>query len=358
MVKPAAHIEQIKPYKITSQDVWSSFAPDELLKLDWNEAPSNFPFYAKALCELADKRGMTSWYPDFLAIKLSAKLAKFVNVPSANILTFPGSDVALENICRAYLGIGDTVSILCPTYENFFVFAAQTGADLSFVTLEQPFEVDWEWLETELLIKRSPKAVYLVNPNNPTGIILHREKLIKLIKSYPSTLFIIDEAYIEFTDEHSLCSIVQETQNLVVTRTFSKCFGLAGVRLGYMVASLSIIQTINKIRNGKNVTMIAQHLGIVALDNLRYFDKWVNEVRSAKEIFENWCSKHEIQYFPSHGNFVMFCVNNAADICSKLRADGVYVRDRSRIVSGAIRVTIGSKQDIELLIGTLDRARN
>lgn len=358
MVKPAAHIDLIEPYKITSQDVWSEFAPDELLKLDWNEAPSNFPFYSRALRDIANKRGMTSWYPDSLATKLGSKLAEFINVPVANILTFPGSDVALENVCRAYLSVGDVVSILCPTYENFFVFAAQTGAELSFVTLEQPFDLDWEWLETELLIKRSPKAVYLVNPNNPTGIILHREKLIELISSYPSTLFIIDEAYIEFSVEQSLCSIVQETKNLVVTRTFSKCFGLAGVRLGYMVASLSIIQTINKIRNGKNVTMIAQNLGIVALDNLKYFNTWVNEVRSAKAIFESWCVQHGIKYFPSHGNFVLFCVNNVADVCSKLRADGVYVRDRDRILSGAIRVTVGSKQDIKLLINALDRARS
>ena len=357
MVKPAAHIDRIKPYKITSQDVWSNFAPDELLKLDWNEAPNNFPFYAKALRELANKRGMTSWYPDFLAIKLTAKLAKFINVPVANILTFPGSDVALETICRAYLDSGDSVSILCPTYENFFVFAAQTGAELSFVTLEPPFEVNWKLLETELLINRSPKAVYLVNPNNPTGIILDREKLRKLIHSYPSTLFIIDEAYIEFTDEQSLCMIVQESENVAVTRTFSKCFGLAGVRLGYMVASQSIIQTINKIRNGKNVTMIAQCLGIAALDNLKYFNDWTTEVRAAKQIFEGWCAENEILYFPSHGNFVMFSVNNAADICSKLRSYGVYVRDRRSVVPGGIRATIGSKKDTQLLINALNRAR-
>ncbi|MDA9897370.1 histidinol-phosphate aminotransferase family protein [Alphaproteobacteria bacterium] len=356
MVKPAQHIELIQPYEITSQDVWSDFAPDKLLKLDWNEAPRNFPFYDKALREMADNRGMTAWYPDFLSIKLNAKLADFLDVSAANILTFPGSDVALENVCRAYLGIGDKVSILCPTYENFFVFAAQTGAVLSFVNLNEPFEIDWQWLEAKLLIKQKPKVVYLVNPNNPTGIILNRSKLIKLINSYPETLFIIDEAYIEFTNEQSLCSLAQEIDNLVVTRTFSKCFGMAGVRLGYMVANLSIIQTVNKIRNGKSITMIAQNLGIVALENLRYFDLWVNEVRFAKEIFESWCAKNKIKYFPSHGNFVMFCVNNVNDICSKLRADGVYVRDRGKIVSGAIRVTIGSIKDTELLIKALDQA--
>ena len=123
MVKPSKFIENIEPYKITPQDVWSDSAPSDILKLDWNEAPVDFSFYREEIHRISQETGIIAWYPDYLALDLTDALESFVGIDGNHILTFPGSDVGLETLCRAYLQPNDVVVAICPTYENFFVYA-------------------------------------------------------------------------------------------------------------------------------------------------------------------------------------------------------------------------------------------
>jgi len=358
MVNPSSFIQKLEAYKITPQDVWSDMASDNILKLDWNESPDDFRFYQDELSKIANERGVLAWYPDCLALKLTDELAQYVGIDSHNILTFPGSDVALECLCRAYLEPGDKVLTLCPTYENFFVYVLQVGASLVKVELEKPFVPNLKTVEDRLNSIDAAKMVYLVSPNNPCGYILPLYEVETLIGKFPETLFIVDEAYIEFADVNSFSSLIETFSNIVILRTFSKGFGLAGVRLGYLCAPLNIINVMNKIRNGKNISMVAQRLGICALQNIEKIQEWVKEVKEAREIFQCWCEKNEIVYYPSHGNFVLMEVSQPNEICSKLKSLGVYVRNRNVLSKGAIRVTIGSKMHVKALISKLELALN
>jgi histidinol-phosphate aminotransferase len=354
MVKPSSFIKNLEPYKITSQDVWSDMAPDNLLKLDWNEATQDFGFYKDELCRIAHNRGILAWYPDYLSLKLTDALSEYVGIDSNNILTFPGSDVGLEYLCRAYLEPEDVVLTLSPTYENYFVYVLQVGASLVKIELEKPFIPDLTIIESRINSIGTVKMVYLVSPNNPCGYILPHDELKNLAKKFPETMFVIDEAYIEFTDTESFSILIKSFSNIVVFRTFSKGFGIAGVRLGYMCAPLTIINNVNKIRNGKNVSMIAQRLGICALENINKIKEWLQEVRESREEFQVWCADNNIKYYPSHGNFVLFEVSQPNEICSKLKSLGIYIRNRNKILPGSVRVTIGSKAQVAYFIDALE----
>ena len=354
MVKPSRFVERISPYKITPQDVWAATSPDNLLKLDWNESPVDFPWYQEELRRISFQDGLIAWYPDCLAIELTENLSHFVGINCNLILTFPGSDVGLETLCRAYLDSHNSVLFLSPNYENFRVYVAQTGASVRDFVVIPP---DMPHVSSIIDLVRSAtdiKAIYLSRPNNPLGYVIPSDLIKELALSLSETLVIVDEAYIEFSDQDSCASLVENLPNLVVSRTFSKAFGMAGMRLGYICSSVEIINTLNKIRNGKNVSMISQRLGIVALQNFSLVSDWISEVRRSRIYFESWCTSRGIAFFPSQGNFVLFRVDQPAELCSHLKSSSIYIRNRDLVGPGLVRATIGNQSHVQRLIQALD----
>ena len=358
MIRPTRFIELLEPYSITAQDVWSDIAPTNLLKIDWNEAPVELSFYQEELKKIASDQGIIAWYPDYLALNLTDALSVFVSVSSNNILTFPGSDVGLETLCRTYLNPKDVVVALCPTYENFFVYVTQMGAELRKFQLDGPFEIDDHQIISDLESIGNVRMFYLATPNNPCGYTVPMKFIRMLAEQFPQTIFVVDEAYIEFSDSDSAAPLVTRFSNIVVFRTFSKAFGMAGLRLGYMCASLDIINNVNKIRNGKNVSMIAQRLGLCAIENFNLVDEWIQKIIISRIKFQKWCKTQNIDFYPSQGNFVLFRVSRPNELCSELKAQGIYVRNRDSIISGCVRVTIGTENQVARLISALEKMRN
>lgn len=355
MVIPSRFITELEPYKTTPQDVWSAGAPEDLLKLDWNESPFDFDFYRDELRRIATERGMIAWYPDYLALELTEAISRFIAVDANLILTFPGSDVGLETLCRAYLDPTDSVLALCPTYENFFVYVLQTGAKLERIDAIPPLAADMTAIVSRIDELASAKAVYISRPNNPFGYMVSHDAIAELAARCPNTMIIVDEAYIEFADEPSCVSLVERFPNIVITRTFSKAFGMAGLRLGYICASLEVINTVNKIRNGKNISMFAQRLGLYALSNYKKIAAWIAEVKVSRARFGDWCGRHGLPFYRSHGNFMLFEVRRPNELCSALKAESIYVRNRSSLLPGCVRVTLGSNRDVERLIASLNK---
>jgi histidinol-phosphate aminotransferase len=355
MVTPSKFVRELEAYRITPQDVWSDAAPADLLKLDWNEAPEDFDFYRKEIRRVLSKRGSIAWYPDCLALQLTDALSDFLSVEPSSILSFPGSDVALEVLCRAYLGPGDCCVVIVPSYENFFVYALQTGARLHRFVTPPPFVFDRVGFARELARVDSAKVVYLVRPNNPCGYVVGLHDVEGLARQFQSTLFVVDEAYIEFSESRSCVGLVGDLPNLVVSRTFSKAFGMAGLRLGYLCAHPDILEVVNKIRNGKNVSMLAQWVGVYALRHRYRVEGWVEEVRRGRELFYSWCSAQKVEAYRSEGNFVLMKVRRPVELCSALKAEGVFIRNRSESIPGCVRVTIGSAAHVRRLIGVLSR---
>ena len=218
--------------------MWSSTAPADLLKLDWNESPVDFGWYQEELKRIVNQNGLIPWYPDCLALELNEEISKFVGINGNLILTFPGSDVGLETLCRAYLEPHDLLIALTPTYDNFFVYALQTGATLEQVAYQPPSLLDAEFLARCIESRRNVKAVYLTRPNNPFGYIISNVIIEELCKRFEQTMFIVDEAYIEFSDSPSCANLVERFTNIVISRTFSKALVWQGCGLAISVPLL------------------------------------------------------------------------------------------------------------------------
>jgi len=353
MINPSKFIMDLKPYDPTTQDIWSSVSSKRLLKLDWNEAPEELKWHKDSLEKIITEKGIIAWYPDCLAIELTESLSKKISISPNYILTFPGSDVALETLCKCYFNYDDNVLVLSPTYENFFVYVNSVGAKLDYFLFDDVSTERIDQLKNYISNHHNLKAIYITRPNNPLGYVISYSDIEDLCALFPKVIFIIDEAYIEFANDVSCVNLVNNHNNIVVTRTFSKAYGMAGLRIGYIVGSLHIINTLNKIRNGKNLSMISQRMACFALENYHQVQLWIDQVIEARNYFQNWCDTNNIEYFQSNGNFVTFFVKNPIKLCSDLKAEGILIRNRNKVLSGYVRATMGSKNHIEKLISSL-----
>ena len=265
---PNKYLRNLKPYKLASHKIWS-VAPEqrvEVLKLDWNEstiAPS--PLVTERVHILLNQPSFFNLYPATYNEELLKLLAKYVELPTENIQYFGSSDVLHEYICKAFISVGDPVMILGPSYDNFRLTCQANGADVFFSNYNDDFTFYASAFEDDIQ-QKEPAVVYICNPNNPTGNVHSKDYIEHLLQEYPDTLFLIDEAYWEFSGI-TVKDLVLKYDNILISRTMSKAFGLANIRVGYLIASKENVQFINKIRNPKNVSTIAQVAACAALED-------------------------------------------------------------------------------------------
>ena len=275
------------------------------------------------------------------------KIAEYVGCEKENIQYFGGSDAALEYIARTFISPGDLVGIVSPTYDNFRVYAESCGGRIFFIYNKNPFEKDINRLYSQIN-KNKFRLIYLVNPNNPTGVLYFSEEIEILLKKFPQTLFVIDEAYYEFCGI-SCSNLIKNYGNIIITRSFTKAFGLGSFRLGYVIAPKYIIEYLNKIRVGKNINMFAQIAGIVALDNKQYMEKYVEEVKKAKELTVTEMERLGFEVVSTPANFILIKVDSPSEFIKKLEDNNIFVRDRSSEpqLEGYVRITIGDMKTME-----------
>ena len=244
---------------------------------DWNE--SEFPPTNKVF-EVMKSFYRYERYPDITATQLKNKLSEYVSLPVDFIEVYNGSDDALKDIITVFVDKDTHVLSYQPSYTQVNTFITTNTENYMKVNIKDPLgkhEYDFDYCKVN-------EVVYLVNPNNPTGKLLPVEEIKKLVKTYPNTLFIVDEAYYEFA-KLSCSHLVVSHKNLIVTRTFSKAFGLASVRLGYCMGHPDTLSHIRKIRNGKAVNTLGQLCGIAALNDLDYLQSRIDEMNDAKKFF-------------------------------------------------------------------------
>ena len=351
----------LKPYKVASHKIWAVPAGERsrILKLDWNEAtvpPS--PKVKEALRNLMDEEDFFHLYPSTFNEKLMQALSRYTGMPEANLQYFGSSDSLHEYIARAYLGEGKKVLVLWPSYDNFRLTAESSGAVLCYSEMNADFEFSLKQLREDLA-REDPSMAYICNPNNPTGTLIPSDCVEELIRDFPETMFLLDEAYIEFSGAASSCRLVQDHENLLVTRTLSKAFGLANIRFGYLVASEANIQAISRIRNPKNITTFTQAAAAAALEDADYMRAYAREVMSAREIFILGMNRKPLgdffEAFPSSGNFVLLRCRDAAvkeAILKWYEAHDIFVRNVSQSASLAncIRVSIGTEDQMQQVL--------
>ena len=306
---------------------------------DWNE--SEFPPTNKVF-EVMKSFYRYERYPDITAKLLKSKLSDYVSLPVDFIEVYNGSDDALKDIITVFVDRETHVLSYQPSYTQVNTFITTNTENYMKVNIKNPLgehEYDFDYCKVA-------NVVYLVNPNNPTGKLLAVDEIEKLLKTYPDTLFIVDEAYYEFAKQ-SCSHLVVSHKNLIVTRTFSKAFGLASVRLGYCIGHPDTLSHLRKIRNGKAVNALGQLCGIAALDDLDYLDSRIDEMNDAKKFFVDNLP-HEYYAVDSQTNFVLLKTPDSKKLLNKMKDNKILIRDRSSFdnLENCVRITIGSKKQI------------
>jgi histidinol-phosphate aminotransferase len=345
-------IKKLIPYVTTSQAPWHLSKGVSCAKLDWNEGTDVPDFLVNRAKELILDTRIYNWYPDVECLKITQALALKLGVNFSKVLFYPGSDTALEDICRAFLDADDSVAQLVPTYGNFKVFVESCGGQcLDFNMLEFSL-VNFNKFCNKIR-KWSPKIIYLVSPNNPCGYSIPETVLKTALKEFSNCLFVVDQAYVEFNDLADMTRLTNNFPNLIVTRTFSKAYGLAGFRLGYIVANSDIVSSLKKIRNGKNISAFAQALGLEYLKHSKELSSWVDEVKNNRLRVSASLDKIGWRYLQSDANFITFFPDNVEGFLRDCVSERVFIRNLSHVMSGALRVTIGGYKHTDLFLKVL-----
>jgi histidinol-phosphate aminotransferase len=333
------NILNMKPYSSARDE----FKGDAEVFLDANENPYPSPF---------------NRYPDPLQWNVKKKLAAIKNIEPGQIFFGNGSDEAIDLIIRAFCEPNrDAILITTPTYGMYSVCADVNAVTVQEVKLvAESFDLDEEAILQS--IRPETRVVFLCSPNNPTANSLTRNKIIRILSSF-SGLVVIDEAYIDFSIEKSFVDELALYPNLIVMQTFSKAWGLAGLRLGMAFASPDIVAVLNKIKYPYNINIQTQELALKALANEDLKEKWVEEILAERDVLVKALQKLSIvlKVYPSDANFILVKIKNATETYQYLMNKKIIVRDRSKVVlcDQCLRITIGTPEENQRLIQALQQ---
>ena len=302
----------------------------------WGISPQNImdfsvstnPYGPPGGIRRAIKQSVISDYPDSAATELKKTLAKKTRVPPENLLVGNGSTELIRLITTAYLTDEHSVILPQPTYGEYELASRIAGAKAIKQTLspESAFKMDTG--ETVSLInKHRPKAVFICNPNNPTGQYLSKAEITNIVRASRDTLIVLDEAYIAFTENPWSSTDLIKAGNVIILRSMTKDYALAGLRLGYMIAPESIISVLDKVKPPWNVSSIAQGAGIFVLEKAGYLEECRRKINISKEYLFTEFRGLGLNPLPSRTNFFMIRVGNARRFREKLLRKEILVRD-------------------------------
>jgi histidinol-phosphate aminotransferase len=332
------NVINMKPYSSARDE----FHGEAEVFLDANENPYPSPY---------------NRYPDPLQWKVKEKLAEIKGVKPAQIFLGNGSDEPIDLIIRAFCEPNqDSILITEPTYGMYKVCAEVNAVNVQQVLLTPDFDLDLDAIPNTF--DATTKVIFLCSPNNPTGNLLSREKILEVLKRFYG-LVVIDEAYIDFTKSKSFVQQLKKYPNLVVLQTFSKAWGLAGLRLGMCYASVEIINVLNKIKYPYNVNVRTQELALDALENSYRKDIWVDEILTERAWLSNELDKLSLveKIFPTDSNFLLVRVKDAQSTYQYLMDNRIIVRDRSRVnlCYNCLRITVGTPEENRKLLEALKK---
>ena len=326
---------------------------NEIIKLASNENPLGpSPL---ALAAMQKVLANLNLYPDGNAFYLKQKLAEKLGVAPANLVLGNGSNEIIEFVGHTYFAPGVDVVVSQYCFAIYPLVAKMFGANLITV----PAKNHGHDLPAMLkAITPQTRVVFVANPNNPTGTLVPREEVIQFVNSIPdNVLLVMDEAYIEFLDEPlDLAALVRlgARPNLLLMRTFSKIFGLAGLRLGYGIGHPDLIVTLEKIRQPFNINSIAQAGALAALGDEEHIRKTRQNNFSGLEFFQSAFRELKLEYVQSAANFILVRVGEGQRVFEAMQRQGVIVRPMGGYQLGEwIRISVGTPKENERCLGAL-----
>lgn len=294
-------------------------------------------------------------YPDPLQTAVKEKISQIKGVPPKNIFLGNGSDEAIDLLFRVFCEPGsDNVIILPPTYGMYEVCAEMNNVKLKKIPLTNRFQLNLDAIVQA--IDSHTKIIFVCSPNNPTGNSINRNDIEVLLNNFDG-LVVIDEAYINYAKQKSFISELTEYPNLVVMQTFSKAWGLAGLRLGMAFAGLPIINYLNKVKYPYNINLSTQQLALEAMEGIVRVNNWVKTTVEQR----GWLTEKLAVFpftetvYPSDANFILVKMKNAVAVYNYLASKGIIVRDRSRVIlcDDCLRITVGTPEENQQLINEL-----
>jgi len=282
---------------------------------------------------------------------LEEQVASFLGVAPAELLLTNGVDEAIHLLCETYLELSDEAVIVVPTFSMYRIYAAATGAQV----LEVPAGVDFSFPVDDVIRHITPRTrlIAVANPNNPTGTVARPDDLFRIARAAPQAALLVDEAYFEFYGK-TLVGAWGDCPNLFIARTFSKAYGLAGLRIGVLLGKADQILAVRRVSSPYNVNAVALACLPDALDDQDYIRRYVGEVCAGRDRLENAYASAAIPYWPSHANFVLARIGSP-QFMSLMQQRGILVRDRSSDYGcdGCVRITLGPREHTERMLAAL-----
>lgn len=296
-------------------------------------------------------------YPDPHQNEIRSLVGKLITIPKENLFFGVGSDEIIDLLIRIFCSPGkDKVIIPEPTYGMYKVACDVNDVPAIEVLLNDNFQVDIN--EIKKNYTDSVKMIFLCSPNNPTGNLLNKKDVISLCKEFNS-IIVVDEAYIDFAGSGTLINEVKEFPNLVILRTFSKAWGLAGIRLGFCAANEEIIKLLFKIKAPYNINSLTRFALEASINNIELREKYIRGIVRERERLKNQLEtlKDVITVYNSDANFLLVKFTDAKKVQTRLADAGIIVRDRSSQpkLSNCLRISIGSEEENDALWNELKK---
>ncbi len=338
-------VARMRPYHPPLED------RDGKLRLDFNENTLGCSPKARAAIRNLSSAAV-SMYPEQDTVR--RELARFFGVRNDELLLTNGTDEALHLIVDTFLEPDDIVLLVEPTFAMYRFYSELAGARIQALRYDAAMQFPMKALLAAL--RKPPRIFFLANPNNPTGSVLRPAELRRILKAATRTLVVVDEAYFEYSGI-TILPWIRRNNNLVVTRTFSKAAGLAGLRLGCIFAHRSITEYCRKAQSPYPVGVAALAAARATVRDQRFLRSTLREFRRSRKELERGLTKLGIPFFPSAANFVLlFLGDRAKQVVQSLARQGTLIRDRSSDFNGAgyVRITFGTLSQTRRVLRQLE----
>jgi histidinol-phosphate aminotransferase len=344
--KPRVRVQAMKEYHppLGSRDA---------LRLDFNENTlACSPKVREVLGSIS--AGALTRYPEREPVE--AIVAAHLRLAPEQVALTNGVDEAIHVLFEAFLETGDELLLPVPTYTMYEVYASATDAPILTVQAGDDLQFPFERLLDAITPKT--KIIAIANPNSPSGSVATREQLLQIAHRAPHAVLLVDEAYFHFHGE-TVIDLAGGLPNLIVARTFSKAYGLAGLRLGLLAGPVELMRWVRRVLSPYSVNSLALACLPPALEDAAYIEWYVSEVLAARAEFEAALDQVKLRRWPSRANFILVDVGpQHAQFVPLMRAEGVLVRDRSNDpgCDGCVRITIGTREQMRHAVAALNKA--
>ena len=341
-------LRDLKPYK--ANDV------PYRIKMDANESPYDLPGVVKKQLarELLEDSGF-NLYPDSDAAVLRESKSGYCKVHPDEIIVGAGSEELIQVIIKAFIDRGEMVLYPDPSFGMYGIFTRNAGGIPVEVPLNDDFSYDTDGFH-KAIEQHKPKLIFICSPNNPTGNILELDRLRGLLENF-NGIVVVDEAYGEFCS-HSAIEYIAQYPNLVVLKTFSKAMGLAGLRIGYLIANKGLVEQISIVKPPYNVSSISQRAARLVLENIDIIRERISKIVAERErLYGKLSRMNGISVYPSNTNFLLLKANGAGKICERLMQEGILVRSfaGNGRLKDCLRVTVGTAEDNDTFLQVLEQ---